>query len=86
MSADAVGTDQGLDINVEAREAGVLGGCMVEPDYIAELSGLPDDFFTKNLHRAIHKLLVRRWLDGEPIDMTLVQAAMQKEGHFGELE
>jgi len=80
MSADAVGTDQGLGINIEAIEAGVLGACMVEPDYIAELSGLPDDFFTKNLHRQIHKLLVRRWLDGEPIDMTLVHAALQKEG------
>lgn len=80
MPADSIRANQGLEINIEAIEAGVLGACMVEPDYIAELSDLPDDFFTKNLHRRVHKVLIKRWLDGEPIDITLVHAALQKEG------
>ncbi len=45
-----------------------------------ELVELPEDFFSSKLHRDVHLILKKLWVQGEPIDISCVHAALRSAG------
>jgi replicative DNA helicase len=63
--------------NIPRIESGLLGAAIINPEYIADLTDLPKDFFTKAAHRDLALTLKELWLADQPVDIACVHAAIQ---------
>ena len=63
--------------NIPRIESGLLGAAIINPEYIADLTDLPKDLFTKAAHRDLALTLKELWLADQPVDIACVHAAIQ---------